>query len=347
MALPTLVRTWQFAPNNLLASTGTAVGDSRQTLRAIKDMMSGSGIGTWTDSSGGAITPTGSWTVIASSNSVTTSIGTDLWAADSNLVFNSAGSAHSWIVLQQTAIAPLFQVKIDLLDSTDVRLSMTVSHTGFGVANGGADGSTTVSPTALSSSFTLNDTNWGGSAAAGSKRVHVMRSIDGKATRILIGRNGHITACWQFELASTSLTGWTVPYIARAGDAISTAAPVTDAPTVAFIAGTTATVGVDTNGTFSGYMVAEGDNSAINRLIVQTQTAANSIGGEYPMCPIGFNSAGAAGGHVGRYGTIVDMWYGLTALATATTYPATGTLKQFMQAGCLIFPWNQSTPSFT
>ena len=97
MPLPTLAKTWQYDVNKLYATTGTALTDYRQTLRGIKDALVSLG-----------------WQVVRSSNGTAGGTGTgDNWNANGDLVWNAAGSAHSWIVLKPAA-ASSFQICIDL-----------------------------------------------------------------------------------------------------------------------------------------------------------------------------------------------------------------------------------------
>jgi len=346
MALPTVIRSWQFNVNNIMDSS-TATTQARATLRAIKNMMSGTGgVGTWTDMTGSTITPTGSWIVSASSNSVTTSIGTDLWAADSNLVGNSAGSAHSWIVLQQTAISPTYQVLIDMQSTNHFQIVVRTSHTGFGVANGGTDGSITAAPTALNSNLLAGAlVDWGSpNATTAPTRLHMMRSTDGKATRILLGRGGRLVGFWMFEQASSSISGWNTMGVARMATGDPLQIPTTETLTADILGGSALLFSGDVSGSFASRMTSEVNPSIGSQLVVQTQISANSLDLLYPMLPIGIYSVAA--NHVGRYGSIVDMWYGLVGLPTGITYPGSGSLRQFAQASIIIVPWNRSSPAW-
>ena len=209
MALPTIARTWQFRVNQVHVGQGTTLAQSRALMRSLKDSLKVSG--SWTNGANGAITPTGGWTVIGSSDGSTAAMdGVDRWAADSNLVWN--GTTRSWIVLQQTGIAAKLQVCIDLNSGTDTNASVLVSGTGFGAANGGTDGSITARPTALNSVTYLSAAAWGSPGATTTQSIlHVMLTADGKSTVILVCRNNKLVAFWNFTLPDQPRSGWTNP----------------------------------------------------------------------------------------------------------------------------------------
>ena len=72
MALPTLEKTWQFNVNQAIATTGVVNTDAQNLLFRIKQTLIGFS--------------SNPWTVVRSSNSVTTG-ASDLWVAASNLIF--------------------------------------------------------------------------------------------------------------------------------------------------------------------------------------------------------------------------------------------------------------------
>ncbi len=68
---------------------------------------------------------------------------------------------------------------------------------------------------------------------------------------------------------------------------------------------------------------------------------ANDFDLSWPFAPVGIASQTSPGR--GRHGTIFDLWYGSSGVATGDDYPDTGTLHQFIQLGNLIVPWNSSS----
>jgi hypothetical protein len=89
MALPTLEKTWQFNVNQSTTTSGSILPDMQALLYKLKTSLIGFGS-----------TP---WTVIRSSNGSSAG-ASDYWASSSDLIWNYEGSAHSWMVLQQSAL---------------------------------------------------------------------------------------------------------------------------------------------------------------------------------------------------------------------------------------------------
>lgn len=61
---------------------------------------------------------------------------------------------------------------------------------------------------------------------------------------------------------------------------------------------------------------------------------------EYPMAPMALHSATVS--IRGRVGQVFDLWATNPLLLEGDTFPATGTLRQFVVVGELVFPWDQS-----
>lgn len=354
MAPPTLVRTWQFAVNRVMPDlgAGTPNATNRRLLRTIKNMLIGADGLTWTDKDGSTVTPSGHWTVVASSDSSTAGHdAVDRWAADANLVWATAGSAHSWIVLQQTGIGATFQILIDCdaTSSNSHDCDITVSHSGFGVAGGGANGTTTAAPTALNSIVLVSGASapdcWGGyTGGSPQQRIHMMRSADGKGMRLLITRDGFLGSLWLIDLAGNPETGWTQPYLA----VIRSNATVTltsDRPILSDLSasGVTAVKSASTAGAYGGTLSVEGPAGTSGP---EFFTIANSYSGNLPMFPVGFMSNAAS--HVGRHGILPDFWLSLANQVGGGGYPGSAPLNQFVQVGKnFILPWNKSVPNFT
>jgi hypothetical protein len=87
-----LVRNWQTFPNSSYAVTA-----QRDILYWMKSVL------TNTNSAGNTLPSARLWTVVSSSNASTTS-SSDLWTSTSALTRAAAGTAHSWIVLQNTTL---------------------------------------------------------------------------------------------------------------------------------------------------------------------------------------------------------------------------------------------------
>lgn len=340
MALPAVSRTWQYQVDNTVAGQGTALAQNQNLMFAIKQALKAAG--SWKSRADGAITPTGGWTCVGSSDSSTSNMtGTDLWAAATNLVWAAAASPHSWIVLKQTGIGANLHVLIDLSNSNTSIATIIISHTGFGVAFGGTDGTASVAPTALNSNTILSASNWGGTTTTATATVaHVLLTADGKSTRIILCRNSNCCAQWNFELLSVEQAGWTNPYLAG-GRGSGTAAPSSDVLTAADMSSSTATLykGFGSASMALG-ITAESfsDGMALDLIL-----SANSFDSNFPI--FGQRVASVTASGIGSHGLIVDQWYGLANRATGTTYPVTpGTTREFAQFGRSIQPWKGTVP---
>ena len=132
------------------------------------------------------------WTMRYSCNSVTAGAagdGVDRITTNANLVWASAGSAHSWIVLRQTGIATNFEL---LLSCENAHASGTTLMIVVSPAAGFTGGTTTARPTATDE-VVLNAAAvaWAASAVT-ALRWHLQQSTDGQCTRIITCAAGSI-----------------------------------------------------------------------------------------------------------------------------------------------------------
>jgi hypothetical protein len=337
MALPTLARTWRFKVGQLSAGNSTLETQTDTLILVIVNSLLGTG--TWTDSDGNtqAITPI--WTVRSSNNGAGAfgnNDGVNRWSTIADLVHANAGTNHSWIVLRNANI-PL-EVLIDLNGSTNA-ITIIVSHSGFGVANGGTDGTATAAPTALNS-ITLhsNSVTWGASGTTSLQTVvQALFSTDGSDTRIICCRNGHMCGLWLFAKPTELVGSWANPYVAGILGS-SAGAPSSSVPAAADLGASTAIFrGFGTTSFVMG-MTSEGftDGALFNTLTTSDGFVASSN----PMLPARVASVTAS--HTGSRALLADTWLGRSNLPTGHGYPVTPTAPSFMQFGSLIVPWNKS-----
>jgi len=146
MALPTLEKTWQILPNQQVGViTGGLQEAVKYMLLGVKDRL--------------VDVPLGAWTVVGSSDSSSANLtGTDLWVDKDDLVWDTAGNAHSWMVLRNTAIATNFEICIDLSQAASDfdNLTFVYSHTA-----GFTGGTITARPTATDEFVVGSATDWG------------------------------------------------------------------------------------------------------------------------------------------------------------------------------------------
>lgn len=316
MALPTLTKTWQFNVNNAISALGSALADNRRLLRSIKNAMVGFG--------------TNPWQVRYSCDSSTAGTagdGVDRWAADANLVWATAGTAHSWIVLRQTGIATNFEILISCESSAPNGQIATIA---VSFSAGFTGGSTTARPTATDEQVMLSAANWSGNNTDQATRWSVMQSTDGQCTRVIICVAGSVTAYWLFEKPANPTTGWSNPSVSFVVQAT---------PTTIALCASGATLGKMRNGSTTGNVVllCEGNRSFVIPDDTVYGNIANEIDSSWPMVPIAFESYTV--GVRGRHGTLQDMWFGSTSISTGDTYPNDSS-NQFVQFGNLILPWN-------
>jgi hypothetical protein len=200
MALPATEKTWQFNVNQLIPSAGTMALDRRALMYAIKAALVGF-----------AGTP---WIVTGSSNGAGAGAmdGVDRWASEANVIWNSAGSNHSWIVLKQTGMDAGFELLIDCNGTSSQQHYATIKWAISGFTGGNA----TTAPTASASVTAINTTYWAtDNSNVADTVLHVMMSDDGECTRLIATTYGYSypTFVWFFERIKGPSAGWATPFI--------------------------------------------------------------------------------------------------------------------------------------
>jgi len=318
MTLPSVTKTYQYNVGQAITAQGTALATNRRILRTIKNTLIGFG--------------TLPWAVRYSCDSVTAGTAgdvTDRWAADSNLVWASSGSAHSWMVLRQTGIATNFELCLSCENASASGSNMTIVVSPTAAFTGG---STTARPTATDEIALISNSAWGavGSSDANAK-IQVMQSTDGQVTRVIVHVGGVARTYWAFTKPATNISGWTNPAVSLAlGSASSNVITYTNLSSTANGKGRVGST------TVSFYMTGEGFNGS---MLGQNLNFAGDISGNYPIAPIGYASLTTS--NRDRYGTASDLWWGADTVAEGTTYPNDAT-RLFAQFGVLIFPWDAS-----
>jgi hypothetical protein len=335
MPAPAKSKVWQFNVNS--AQYGATLAD---TMKAVMFKIKSSLIGF----------STLPWSVVGSSNSSTSGMdGTDRWSTAANLVWNTGGSAHSWIVLKQAGLNTNFSICIDLSNASTYLATVVVSPVnGFGTANGGTNGSTTARPTATDEIVSLNNANWAFGATNSLCQVHCMQSTDGKCTRVILCTGGYHTALWMFDAVNNAVPGWTG----------------TNAYFSAIASGTTNT-GLEyyvyqdqSSFVYFRHSTTTG-NFYMGSLGYVSTSFGRQLGGkvahdvlkEWPFCPIYLWSETPYAR--GYFGNPYDLYYGsathgVTGLASSSTsYDSAGLPFNWVQIGHFIFPWNGSSPVIT
>lgn len=314
MTLPTVEKTWQFNVNNFISSSYTY----QRTLRLLKDALVGFASSPWT------IWGCGNTSTFGNGD------GVDRWTTDANLVWGTP--SRSWIVLQQTGLNAKTALCLDLASMDRGYMNITLSpDAGFGVTNGGTDGTATTPPTSTDG-FSLNYASlWGGYGSDVNNHLHVMQSTDGECTRAFLYRGGTPTGFWIIDRPKDPVTHWTSPV---AAGVMGTNAASGDVTTKSYLA--------SMSYNFLRTRVASGTSAGVFTYEAYTSDQVVSLLGypddqsyEYPLGGIGvyFTSVGRRG----RKGSIRDLWWG--PLTSGNPYPDDGS-KQFMQIGSLVVPWD-------
>jgi len=302
MALPTLVKTWQNSCNNAQLALGSGLTDNRTVLLAIKNALIGFGTQPWTVRYSCSSTVAG-----------TAGDGVDRWTAIANLVWATAGTAHSWIVLQQTGLASGYQLIISCegASATGSIVTLVVSPSA-----GFTGGSTTARPTATDENVIASAQTWT-SASDISNRWTVQQSTDGQCTRVLLCSNATVQCVWGIDKLQNPTTGFTLPVVAFF---------ISGVPTISALAAA------------AGTSLALAASQYISDTVVGNIT--NDIDSNWPILPVA--AVGVTSGCRGILGSFFDLWFGSGGRNSADTYPATG--NNFAQFGCLILQWDGSTP---
>ncbi len=321
MSLPALVKTYQYNVNQQVLATGTALGTNRTMVKLIKDTLKGFGTLPWVTqySSDGTVLGTG-----------TAGDGADRWTLPSHLVWNTAGSAHSWYVLRRNDGAELL-IECANSNAGGAVLSLYLSPSAHF-----SGGTNTARPTATDEIQLLANGAIGLPSTDANLRLHVWHSTDAQITHIVVCNGGFATGLITIASPQSPVSGWTNPIwgLSVGTSGVSNALTATNLNSNANAKGrVTATMDL--------YLTSEGRN---NSMLHIASLVANDLTSEWPLYPIGLYSETAS--HRGRHGTVFDLWFGSDGISTGDTYPNDAT-RTFIQLGQLVFPWNGSVPVLT
>jgi len=180
MTMPTNEKTWQWSDsirgvnsyNRRITATGTNSTTLRNAMWELKSFLIGF-----------ALNP---WVVKGSGNGAGSAAmdNTDRWVAPANVIGNTAGNAHSWIVLRQTGIASNFELCIDMTSTVMSSATIVISPSA-----GFSGGSNTARPTATDEIVLVNSTAWSDSGSTDNDcLVNAQMSSDGQCTRLFMVR---------------------------------------------------------------------------------------------------------------------------------------------------------------
>lgn len=286
------------------------------------------------------------WSVVASSNSTSVKnigdVSPDLWSTIADIVRNTDGNIHSWVVLENSVNGE--HICIDYNTSYDYRLS--VLYDPDGTTN--TDGTTSDRPTGTWLSAQYDTKNFLDQYIDGAV-VHAMISNDSKCTRLIIhGRDGSLNGdtVLFFEEAVNTPSQWTNTHkrvISRnQADYIDSATNTLKSPTLATF-DDFAAFAAFTSTAISQHGTCECFENVIGSGVPLIKYNTNfEWGGGYPVCQIGlyrYTSENIAG----PYGRLQDIYWAHYYHDTYDTYNAASS-RAWVKIGCFMLPWNGTQP---
>ena len=274
---------------------------NKKLLIAIKNQMISSG-----------------WVFVSSSNKVNSG-GTDYWVSDTDIFMATEGTAHSWIVLQNSSIKTGFQICInmDISDSYARAASIYMSP-----SSGFSGGSITNRPVATDEVKVNVKSNWWFVAAANTTvSANVFVSSDLKCTHIFLYGGTTIDGIWIFDVPQ-NCPSWVDNKIVCM---VNSSCLFSDYDSDAEALGTmkikesrvlvcfgTLCLGTTCVPTYNGVVNATGD-----------------YGTNWPCTPMWLLSTNTS--RPGQYGMIYDLWWAPTTTVTTGDYfPGGGSKTQFV-----------------
>lgn len=337
----TPVKNWEYIVN-IVRSHANQFVRNRQLMLALKEALTNTGSLQPVNAEGSPIALSKPWVVVASSDSATAD-ASDNWADSDDVVFDSAGNAHSWIHLQQADFFDTgdhLHLLIDCIPSIAAdpvaRVSWTRGATGYN-----ADGTTTNRPTHAESTEELitrdgtttagdavnSDMMWGRDDEGGVVVVlHVRISDDGRAGSWFVCRQGGCVNWqgWQYDEDGDSnrvnpINVWALgldnsdemPHWVNALNAL---APFRTLDDVGFER--TSSLSQPCFGGFETPMSSQ--NDSLERMLSSAY-----------ICNGGTSSV---------LSVLTDMWWGSTSDTTGAISPAEPPLTR-VQVGELVIPW--------
>lgn len=327
MPLPTLVKAYNYpARNQIFTPTGTTLTDNRTLLLGKKNLLLAL-----------SVPPQ----VRGSSDSTTASLlavgaagpGTDRWDGITKLVWNNAGSAHSWIVLRWTSIATNYETLLTCENASANGTSLTVL---VSPSAGFTGGSTTARPTATDE-FTLRSTaSWGhfANASLNTIKLNCIQSSDGQVTRLFSFSTGVCIGWIGFEKPQNPVTGWNNPSASIWLGSDSGA--LASQPTYNNLYSTAAYLGRGT-GTMTMFLEAPAAAGAVTLVTVNRPNDLSTLN---PEADVGLFSNTAS--HGGHHGKLFDIYWGIPAVAngTSVTDPSPPNARLWDKVGDFWLPSN-------
>lgn len=354
MAAPALQKTWEFKVNQDLNTLGSYLTDRQRLLRTIKDSLID------------GVTFTTPWTVQGSSNGVAAGMdAVDRWLLNTDVIWDSAGSAHSWIVLRQAALGAnvelLISCNTENRGNNPLYLTVLLAVGGAGFAGG----STTADPTAaqtisavLQPTFVTAQAGiglWmmGDSTATFNCALHVMLSDDGECTRVGVFVGG-LPMLWLIvDKVNNPVTGLTIPIFGCwIADYTLSEVRTSDAPLWLDVMATSTPVYTETYPWRAGTLRHSGTDFNVTFTTERTGSVALPTEGAVPERACKINALDSsklaltamglyskAVGRSGRHGAVYDLWFGDADAPVGRGYPS-DVAPDFVHWRHVVVAWN-------
>lgn len=321
MPAPVHEKTWQFQLDNLVTASD-ALTEKRTCLLGIVNHLVGFG--------------SAPLTVIGSSDGTAHGMdATNRWSSISNLVVGA------WIVLQDTGIAPKFQIALRIVTASGGVLNVEYAYSyaaGFGTANGGTDGNATTRPTATDQQVLVASSDFTASTASNQLRWYIWRSTDGQQSRIMV-RNV-TNATWRAHIAwgrpKNRAELWDSNYYVLFYTTGLTPPDATSTIIRTHKAGSYVS-------TIAGFVPTDGGNPEVNNQVDDWRSGSTLLAHEIHM------GCATVGSKSQDIGTMVDCYAAPAVMLQGEAAPATGskTWAAYKDSGTgWLLPHNNSTLKF-
>ena len=321
MTTPAITRDWDYTRNYGGFMDWASVGNTNDNLHLylINKLTA------W-DPNGTGLAPK----ITSSCDSVTAHNNDDVnLITDTTKIVHSSAAARSWWVYDFPGIG--LQLCFSMNVAASQSCTIVASPTGFGAANGGADGTTLARPTATVEFLLCSLTVWVPFTASGTgSTLNIWRSKDQEAVRIVImspsqNQGGMLLL---LEKSSNPVPGWSNPAIAYHDYSLSGVA----------IRGNLYSSG--TGAFFYESTIGAGRMELIS-MDPDLVLGANSINGEIACIPMIMGSASA--GFQGPWGEIADWYWAATGVPTGYILRDSGHNPAFVCIDDMYFPWTGDT----
>lgn len=331
MALPSLIKTWRFRVNELIASGSSHIENA--FIAMVNALLGG---GSWTDSTGAGAAVANPWTVVSSNGRLTgPTVGANVLTSASEVVWASSGNRF-WIILQNVDGVQL------CLFSPNTANKYTLGIK-FSISGAFAGGTATVVPSAADETPWSTAGNWYTSTTSSNTTMHILHSTDGRETRVLFTTQALAITTLHVGRIRSAKAAVANPFYFGGISTGNATLPAQHSITGSggFLNGAASAVWMRYTASSLNVRCTYTAEGAGDGLLSNTLPAINEYDNEYPLFTLGV--AGVTTGGRGRIGLVTDVWLpNWNPRVTGDQYPDSGTLRQFAQIGNMVYPWNRS-----